>query len=255
MEWNNLIHKWGNMLEVHPELPSTNDYLKAQLLQATYPQGHCVVAIQQTAGRGQQGKTWWSQSGHSLTTSFLWHTAKPASTLSIIPLIIGVGVLQGLQSLGVQDLSLKWPNDILRAQKKIAGILVERISQPLGSALIIGIGINIRLPTHPPTDIKQPLSDLGLTHLTPAQVLETILPKCLTLLNVFEQEKPIDLLNVWWPHCIHAQQKITLTTPQGILEGMHVGLTPEGAIILKTNMGIQTVHNGGVSIQLTPASP
>jgi BirA family biotin operon repressor/biotin-[acetyl-CoA-carboxylase] ligase len=253
MEWNNLIQKWGDALEVHPELPSTNDYLKTLALQGAYPQGYCVVAIQQTAGRGQQEKTWWSQPNYSLTASFLWNTSKPLQDLSVIPLLIGVATLQGLHSLGVQNLSLKWPNDILRAQKKISGILVERISQPQGSALIIGIGVNIKLPPIPPTDIKQPLNDLGLPHLTPAQVLEIILPHCLAYLHSFERGEPIDLLDIWWPHCLHAQQKITLTTPQGLLEGIHVGLTPQGALILNTNAGIQTIHSGGVSLRLSPS--
>ena len=253
MEWNSLIQQWKGRLEVHPELPSTNDYLKTQILHSTYSQGHCVVAIQQTAGHGQQGKTWWSHPNYSLTTSFLWYTTKPASTFSVVPLIIGVGVLQGLQALGIKDLSLKWPNDILRAQKKVAGILVERINQPQGSALIIGIGVNIRRPEPPPTNINQPMNDLGLPHLTPAQVLEAILPTCLAQLHPFEQGDPIDLLSIWWPHCLHAHQKITLSTPQGLIEGIHVGLTPEGALILNTPTGIQTIHNGGVSLRFSPA--
>jgi len=85
-----------------------------------------VIATEfQTNGRGQRGQQWHSGIGDSLTFSLLWQFQKGASFLSGLSLAIGVALIRALESLGIKDVALKWPNDVMSHYRKLAGILIE----------------------------------------------------------------------------------------------------------------------------------
>ncbi|QYA25530.1 biotin--[acetyl-CoA-carboxylase] ligase [Gramella sp. MT6] len=105
----------------------------------------CVRAITQTAGRGQRGSNWLTKAGENLTFSVLYPQKKlNISRHFLLSATISLAVLEGLQTLKIPDLKVKWPNDILSAKKKIGGILIENIVKTEGIvASVIGIGINV----------------------------------------------------------------------------------------------------------------
>jgi BirA family biotin operon repressor/biotin-[acetyl-CoA-carboxylase] ligase len=143
---------------------STNADLLARAA-AGGPEGAVLVAEGQTAGRGRFGRTWTSVPGASLTFSVLLRPASvPPGRRGWLPLLAGVAVASAVRTVSAGTLSagtvsvgtvsagtgagvgalLKWPNDVLVGERKLAGILAEQA--PDGDAVVIGIGLNVATP-------------------------------------------------------------------------------------------------------------
>ena len=137
------------------ETGSTNSDL-AELAYAGAPEGTVLVAGHQRAGRGRLDRSWHTPAGVALTASFL---LRPTDVAAVrwpwIPLLTGVAVVDAVRSLarsaGVRppgvDVGLKWPNDVLVGDHKLAGILAERVETPVGDAVVVGVGLNVAQDT------------------------------------------------------------------------------------------------------------
>jgi BirA family biotin operon repressor/biotin-[acetyl-CoA-carboxylase] ligase len=117
---------------------STNDRAR-QLAGAGAPAGTVIVAEQQTAGRGRQGRTWSAPRGRSLTLSALLRPAP--GTLALLPLATAVAVCEACEEVVGLRCEIKWPNDVLSDGRKLAGILIE--SRPREGWAVAGIGLNV----------------------------------------------------------------------------------------------------------------
>ena len=141
-------------LEVFGSIASTNTYLMSQ---AAPDLGRFRVAIadHQTSGRGRHDRRWVSPPGAGLYMSFSYSFEDQPDHLPSLTLAIGVGVIAALQKLGVDGVSLKWPNDIVALDGKLGGILTELQSRPTqGATVVTGIGLNIDLPDDAETSIE-----------------------------------------------------------------------------------------------------
>ena len=131
--------------EVFESLPSTNTYL----LDAEPPapgRAHAVLAVHQTAGRGRHGRRWVAPEASGLCLSVAFHYDSAPEHPAALTLALGVAALEALESLGLGDVMLKWPNDLVWQDRKLGGILTESTSTGSGLHLVTGIGINFRLP-------------------------------------------------------------------------------------------------------------
>ncbi|MCC1484665.1 biotin--[acetyl-CoA-carboxylase] ligase [Winogradskyella immobilis] len=126
-------------------IDSTNAYLKAISVKKVPKDFTVVVAEEQTKGRGQMGAHWQSETSKNLTLSLF----KEVSFLKVeqqfyISKVVALAIIKTLEILNIPKLSIKWPNDILSANKKISGVLIENViknNKLQGS--IVGIGLNI----------------------------------------------------------------------------------------------------------------
>lgn len=111
----------------------------------TCSQPICFTANAQTMGRGQRGASWISNAGENLTMSVLYpNPSIPIQLQFLISASVGLAVLETLKELKINKLALKWPNDIMSANKKTGGILIENlISNGRLAASIIGLGLNV----------------------------------------------------------------------------------------------------------------
>jgi BirA family biotin operon repressor/biotin-[acetyl-CoA-carboxylase] ligase len=115
------------------------------------PEGLVLVAEEQTSGRGRMGRAWVSPPGAALTFSVLLRPAGvPAGRRGWLPLLAGVAVAVAARAVSGVDARLKWPNDVLVGEAKLAGILAEQAGSPQrfsserhGGAIVVGIGINV----------------------------------------------------------------------------------------------------------------
>jgi BirA family biotin operon repressor/biotin-[acetyl-CoA-carboxylase] ligase len=129
-------------LDVVPSTGSTNADLLARAADPSSPEGQVLVAEEQTAGRGRLGRSWSSVPGASLTFSVLLRPAAvPAARRGWLTLLAGVAVASAVRSVAGVNAMLKWPNDVLAGDRKLAGILAEQ--SPDGSAVVIGTGLNV----------------------------------------------------------------------------------------------------------------
>jgi BirA family biotin operon repressor/biotin-[acetyl-CoA-carboxylase] ligase len=115
----------------------------ADLLARGGPEGQVLVAEEQTAGRGRMGRSWVSHPGASLTFSVLIRPLRvPPARRGWLPLLTGVAVATAVRSVAAVAATLKWPNDVLAGDRKLAGILAEQS----GQAVVLGIGVNVSTP-------------------------------------------------------------------------------------------------------------
>ena len=240
-------------LEIHDQLASTNTHLMQQAA-AGAAHGVCVVTELQTQGRGRRGRVWQAGLGNSLTFSVLWRFDCGAGALSGLSLAVGVALMRALQELGVQDAGLKWPNDVLHDNRKLAGILIELQGDMDGpSAAVIGIGLNLRLPETLRKSIDQAAIDLHSIAPQPVDTsvgLGTVLRHLAAVLDQFEREGFESLRAEWMAQHAHENRPVRLLMPDGReIEGVAGGIAADGALLVNTPAGLQRFVAGEVSLR------
>ncbi len=149
---------------IHLEIVDQIDSTSSELLRRAPRRdihGAAIAAEWQTAGRGRRGRAWNAVAGGSLTFSLGWRFEQGAGFLAGLSLAVGVGVIHALEKEGIQGVGLKWPNDLIHRHLKVGGILVELNGDALGpSTVVVGVGLNVRMPREMKRDIAQPVSDL-----------------------------------------------------------------------------------------------
>lgn len=126
-------------------IPSTNNFLKERYLKGVCVDGDLVWAKEQTKGRGQRERKWISTAENSLTFSvYRSYTNFYSRNAFMVSAAVAIGIINALRVIGIPDLKIKWPNDILSCNKKVAGILIENVFKKSQlKASIIGVGLNV----------------------------------------------------------------------------------------------------------------
>lgn len=237
-------------------LDSTQTALRA-LAQHPPPTRTCLVARQQLAGQGRRGDAWISDPNDSLTFSLWWVFALPAHELTALGLVTSLAVARALERAGVPDIQLKWPNDLLRKNGKVGGVIAELVPLPNHrNGAIIGIGLNLQAPGSLQSRVDRPIADLVTEQGVPnrATVLGLILSELDDLLET-PPLLPDARTNEWMARCCHAQQPVTLRLPdQTHVNGRCLGLAPSGGLLLDHGQDRQaTYHGGDISLFQEPA--
>ncbi len=126
-------------------IDSTNSFMKQLLAERKLDNGTIVCANHQFEGRGQMGTKWLSKAGKNLTFSIYKRFVKvPLERSFYVSIAVSLAIYSALKSLQIQQLSIKWSNDILSANEKICGILIENMvkGQKL-DGVVIGVGLNV----------------------------------------------------------------------------------------------------------------
>lgn len=126
------------------ETTTSTNAVAAERARAGAPEGLVVVAEHQTAGRGRLNRTWETPARSALTFSLVLRPVVPPADWPWLPLLTGHVVAETLRAAGY-DAGVKWPNDVLLGDQKIAGILLERVETDAGPAAVVGIGLNVSL--------------------------------------------------------------------------------------------------------------
>lgn len=241
-------------VEVVAETGSTNADLMARLgdLQAPLLR----IAERQTAGRGRAGRVWHSTPGGVLTFSLAWRfkrgvQAGSAQSLSGLPLAVGTAVAEVLLSLGV-PVQLKWPNDILKDKKKLAGILIETASTNDDAMwAVIGIGLNLRVPEALEAEIGQAVADAPwLAQMDRNLLMAHLLNALAKALEQFQQHGFSAFAARWNALHAYAQQNVLiLDGGEQRHAGIALGVDATGCLVLQTEQGQVTVVAGDVSLR------
>lgn len=239
------------MIADHAE--SSNAVLLGRARQGA--QSGSVLAVEwQSAGRGRLGRHWHSGLGDALTFSLLWRFDKGLAALSGLSLAVGVAMVRALHELGVSEAGLKWPNDVLLPDGKLAGILLEAQGDMLGpSAVVIGVGMNLSLPDAARKQIDQPVSDLvsyGVPLCERNRVFAVLLKHLVAVLQDFATHGFAALRAEWERHHRLQQCDALVHMPDGShIEGVVLGVDDEGALRMRTQQGEQVFHAGEISLR------
>lgn len=228
----------------------------AQMLRAArdgVPGGRVLAAELQSQGRGRMGRRWHSGPGSALTFSLLWRSERPASALGGLSLAAGVAVVRALRAHAVSA-ELKWPNDILWEGRKLGGVLIEAHGVAAGPcAVVIGVGINVRLSASERQRIDQAATDLaeaGGGARSRSDWLAAILIELAAVLDVYARAGFAALRCEWDGYHAHAGRPVELAAPDGErLRGIAAGVDETGRLLLATDAGMRAVMTGDVSLR------
>jgi BirA family biotin operon repressor/biotin-[acetyl-CoA-carboxylase] ligase len=232
---------------------STNTLL-LERARAGAPSGLVIACELQSAGRGRRGNSWKSGLGGRLTFSLLWRFAQGAAGLSGLSLAAGVAAARALASVGVADVQLKWPNDLLHAGRKLGGILIELHGDGQGpTAAVIGIGLNVRLHATLRDTIAQAVTDVAsITGQVPQRnrLLAAVLVELAQVLDLFAARGFAPLRQEWMARHAHQGKTVTLSSGEGkAATGRAAGVAEDGALLLETARGLERFVSGELSLR------
>ena len=174
--------------------------------------------------------------------------------MSGLSLAIGVAIVRALVSIGIDGVSLKWPNDLLFDFTKLGGVLIELQGDMLGPATaVIGIGINLRLSDHIKTKIDQDTTDLySIAQEIPDRnkLLAVLLRELVVTLRTFDEKGFIPFRDEWIHHHAFENKLVELHLPNGSVEqGIARGVASDGSLLIRTLMGEQSFNGGEISLR------
>lgn len=221
---------------------STNDEARMWLRQGA-PSGAVVIADQQTKGRGRMGRVWRTPPGSALAVSLILHPK--ADQLHQMGMIGALAISDMAVELGLTDVGIKWPNDVLVNGRKVSGVLPE--SEWDGDKLlgvVLGMGINVSVD-FVGTELEQK-----------AISLETAVGKTLDRLDVLDSLlRAVDSLwnspsvfDGWKSRLVTLGQTVTVNTPDGSLHGVAESVDEHGVLLLRDGNGVlQRVIAGDIA--------
>lgn len=240
-------------VEVISQAGSSNSLL---LQRAALGEAHgTVLAVElQTAGRGRAGRRWHAGLGNALTFSLLWRFDCGLNALSGLSLAVGVGIVRSLRKLALDDVWLKWPNDIVTSQGKLGGVLLEAQGDMLGpSAVVIGIGLNCALPGSLLRNIDQPavaLEDLVANLPERNFLFALLLDELSQVLDEFSTRGFASLREEWERYHLYRDQSVTLRLPSGeSVDGTALGVSDSGELRINMSSGVRILNSGELEMK------
>jgi BirA family transcriptional regulator, biotin operon repressor / biotin---[acetyl-CoA-carboxylase] ligase len=237
----------GRTLIARAEADSTND-VAWEALAARAPDGTVVVADAQPRGRGRAGRSWHLAPGRGLAMSLLLRDGCDREHTRALPLVIGVALARALDGLGLAA-DLKWPNDLLVAGRKLAGILCESRRAANGvDAVVIGVGINVleQAADFPP-ELEGRATSLAMEgrRVTREEVAARFLNALEPLWTETQEGDVARALEDWKRRASFWGRTVTVRSAAGAITGIAHDLDAEGALVLRLEDGRQVTALAG----------
>lgn len=245
------VRKQVVALEVAWSLDSTN----SELLRRDTPAAGCTVLLaeRQTGGRGRRGRSWTSPLAAHVYLSLARRFSGGLARLGGLSLVAGVAVAEGLRDLGLAEIRLKWPNDLVVQGRKLGGLLVEGGGEAGGPVrAVIGLGLNVRMPAQQAATIDQPWLDLAQALPTPVSrnaAVSAVLARLLPALELFDAQGLAPFLPRYAAlDALHGKH-VVVRLDDGEVLGIADGIANDGALRLRTPQGLRDFHAGEVSVR------
>ena len=247
------MNKYPPLLHVIPlaQCDSTNNYIKANHENLKDKLPVLVTSSLQTAGRGREKRNWVSPKGKGLYSSFGFNPGN-SQNLTLLPLIAGISVIETLEKISGIEMGLKWPNDILYKNKKIAGILIENIITASETFCITGIGINLN---HTAADFPGELQEkaISLKMITGLNtsaeqinpVLAALLFQWLEKLKIGTTEEIIQTANQYSSFLKDKNISFHHPADNQVTSGIFKGINHDGGLILQNKQGGTAIYYSG----------
>lgn len=232
--------RFGRELQCFEEVGSTNTVAR-DLARAGATEGTVVIADAQTQGRGRLGRTWVSPAGRNLYMSVVLRPRLPDTRLGQVSLVAGVATCEAVREWC--DALLKWPNDVLAAGRKVAGLLIESEGEANNRFLILGIGVNLNTTRDDfPEELRDKAGSLRMATDAPVE------RERFTASLLGHLERRYDALHVhgfeplrarWESLSTLVGAQICVEEPAGRVEGVALGLDDDGALRLRLSSGAE----------------
>jgi len=242
----------GRRLIFLDSVDSTNNEVKRRA-EAGAEQGLLVIGEQQTAGRGRRGRAWESPKGDGIFMSLLLKPDIAPVHASMLTLVMGLAVRDALVALGVSDVQIKWPNDIICSGKKVCGILTEMSAQmDYINYIVIGVGINVHNRDFP-AEVEHMATSVFLQtgkKICRAQLAAECMLQFEKYYAVFLQtENMSGLLYIYQMHLVNRGRQVRVLDLKKDYTGVARGINADGELLVETEDGLRTVSAGEVSVR------
>ena len=235
-------------------LESTSDRLLA-VNDLPAGQFDACLAEFQSAGRGRRGRRWVAPFAAGLCLSVNWNYADSPAALSALSLAAGVAARRALRRLGFPALSLKWPNDIVHADGKLGGILIDLRGEAAGPAyFVVGIGINVRLPASVRARLRAEGAEaIDLASLGPVpsrnEMAAALVAELTTALVEFGGRGLAAFADEWQEADALAGRPVRVLHGDRHLDGLARGVDADGALMIEAGGVRRRIPSGEVSVR------
>jgi len=242
-------------LHIIEQVDSTNR-LAAEFAAAGASSGFAVLAEQQLAGRGRRGRPWISPFARNIYCSLVWIFDSGIAALEGLSLVVGVAVVRALRASGIENAELKWPNDVLHDQRKLAGILLEMTTADVDGRcqVVIGVGINVAMAgTDESGRIDQPWTDAVTAagrYVSRNELAANLISQLLGYLSRFEIEGFAPFREEWMSLDCARGKPVAVHVGDRVVHGTAAGIDASGALVIDTQVGRQLFHGGEVSLRV-----
>lgn len=247
-------------LDVIPVLDSTNAWLMGKADEGV---PHACLAEYQTAGRGRRGRAWISPFGANLYLSLAWRFSETPAQPGALSLAVGVALAERLATLGAAGVGVKWPNDLLWRQRKLAGILIEQRGEAAGPArVVIGVGVNYAMTEQQGGGIEQPWTSLQavMNANGPAApgrnaLAAGLIEALLCALEEFSQSGFAGFTQRWRALDVAYGKEVRLDHDGRVVRGCAVGVDRDGALLLAIAGRRERFLSGDLSLRVEERAP
>lgn len=252
--------KQGFRAQLKHECSSSNDEIMTLARQsADLAHKALCVAHFQTKGRGRQGRNWVNRQGECLMFSLGWTFDKPQYELGSLALVVALACRRALADIGL-DVNIKWPNDLVVANDKLAGILIETARVENKTVAVIGIGINFVLPkeVENATSVQALFQTASKQGVSVKTLLNAVLVQLDALLNEYAQNGFASCVGEYDAANRDTNRPVLLLQEGRVVhEGVVKGVDAQGALRLLTDKGEKTIVSGEISLRPDnrPAQP
>jgi BirA family biotin operon repressor/biotin-[acetyl-CoA-carboxylase] ligase len=235
------VERWAS-------LSSTNDRARTLAIEGE-PGRQWILADEQKAGRGRQGRSWSSPPGNLYACALIIDPC-PIEVAAEIGFVAGVAAHRAVEDLGVAGVKLKWPNDLVCGGAKLAGLIVEGVTTPARRfATIIGIGINVasspRYLAYPTTS----LAELAGREITVRELFERLASRFDEALAIWGRGSGFfNIREAWLAAAAGIGGPIRVTNPKGAREGIFRGLDARGRLLLERGGAVEIVESADLTL-------
>ena len=216
--------------------------------------GSVMLAEYQSEGRGRRNKKWFSPIGSGICLSVGWRFEVMPISLGLLSLYMGIATARTLNSIGLKNVGLKWPNDIIVMDRKIGGVLLDIRGESMGPLdIVIGVGINCELPKHETSIADQLIIDIcSVTkeRLSRNIIAATLLSNIFQILQDLEIGENLNLIDEWRQFDCYTGRKAKLILPNEEIVGILKGIDERGSLLMSVNGKLSTYGSGEVSLKI-----
>ena len=209
----------------------------------------------QSAGRGRRGRSWVSPFAANLYLSLSWRFDEWPPGFTALGMVTAIAAVRALDSLGIPDVRIKWPNDLVAAGRKLGGVLIDIQGEPPGATrAVIGLGLNVRMPAAAAQDIDQPWMDLAtLTDGQPPErnrLAAALVEALVSAMREFADAGFAAFSADWQALDLVAGRAVALHSHEQTVTGVAAGVDEQGALLLKTPQGLKRFVSGDLSLRI-----
>jgi BirA family biotin operon repressor/biotin-[acetyl-CoA-carboxylase] ligase len=249
----------ARQIEILEQVDSTNRYLSEETVGRADPSGKVCMAEAQAQGRGRRGRAWVTTPYQNLMLSMAWRFTGGPAMVAGLSLAAGVAIARALERYGARDVGLKWPNDLLWNERKLAGLLVDVQGEATGPCtVVLGVGINCHIAATEAKRIDQPWVDLqsivGVT-VDRNRLAAFVIDELHKMFRTFAERGLTAFHAEWERRHLYAGQRVFVHQGDARIDGIVEGVDGNGALRLRDAHGdARIVHSGEVSLRATTSS-